>query len=72
MLVTKRRKYTKSFSIDTGISDFHNLIGGVLKQHLPIPPRKVVMYRKLSSINYEQVNAELAVMKLELTTKKLM
>ena len=68
MLVTKRRKYTKGFSIDTGISDFHNLIGGVLKQHLPIPPRKVVMYRKLSSINYEQVNAELAAMNLELTT----
>ena len=41
MLVTKRRRFMKGFSIDTGISDFHNLIGGVLRQHPPVPPKKL-------------------------------
>ena len=35
MLVSKHKKYIKGFSVDTGISDFHNLIGGILKQHAP-------------------------------------
>jgi hypothetical protein len=36
MLVTKRRKFMQTFSINTGISDFHNLIGGVLRKHKPV------------------------------------
>ena len=53
MLVTKRKKVIKNFSLDTGISDFHNLIGGVLKIHTPLPAKKIIYYRKLSKINYQ-------------------
>ena len=65
MLVTKRRKFIKGFSIDTGISDFHNLIGGVMRQHAPVPPTKTIAFRKLKEIDYEKVNLELTSMKLE-------
>lgn len=65
MLVTKRRKFLKGFSFNVGISDFHNLIGGVLKQHAPIPPKKTICYRKLNDIDYEKVNQELLLMDLE-------
>ena len=60
MLVTKRRKVLKSFSRDTGISDFHNLIGGVLKIHKPAPKFKVITMRKFSKINYDKVNDEIS------------
>ena len=62
MLVTKRRKFIRGFSIDTGISDFHNLIGGVLRQQLPAPAKKVIQYRKLNNIDYNTVNQELMTM----------
>ena len=65
MLVTKRRKFIKGFSIDTGISDFHNMIGGVMKQHAPIPPKKIVTYRKLENIDYDKVNRELIMMNID-------
>ena len=65
MLVTKRRKFFKGFSLDTGISDFHNLIGGVMKQHAPIPPKKIITYRKINDINYAEVNRELQNMNME-------
>ena len=65
MLVSKRRKYIKGFSLDTGISDFHNLIGGVLRLDAPAPKRKTIYCRKLSNINYDAVNMELAEMNLE-------
>ena len=65
MLVTKRRKFIKGFSLDTGISDFHNLIGGVMKQHAPIPPRKIITYRKLDNIDYDKVNHELEMMNID-------
>ena len=64
MLVTKRRKFLKSFSLDTGISDFHNLIGGILKIHAPLPKRKVIYHRKISDIDYKQVNQELSALNL--------
>ena len=60
MLVTKRRKFIKSFSVSTGISDFHNLIGGVLRLHRPVPKIKRILVRKLSNIDYEKVRAELS------------
>ena len=60
MLVSKRRKYIKGFSINTGISDFHNLIGGVLRLNAPPPKQKVIYTRKLSDINYDRVKLELA------------
>ena len=62
MLVTKRRKFLKGFSLDTGISDFHNLIGGVMRQHAPVPPKKTIIYRQLNKIDYEKVNDELFMM----------
>jgi hypothetical protein len=65
MLVTKRKKYIKGFSIDTGISDFHNLIGGVLRQHKPTPQKKTIYYRKLSKIDYEKVNHELMILNVD-------
>lgn len=68
MLVTKRRKFIKGFSIDTGISDFHNLIGGILRQHTPIPARKIIQYRKLSDIDYHEVNQELMEANLAIMT----
>ena len=65
MLVNKRRKFIKGFSLDTGISDFHNLIGGVMKQHAPIPPKKTIHFRKLENIDYDQVNQELQMMNID-------
>jgi hypothetical protein len=65
MLVSKRKKFIESFSFDTGISDFHNIIGGVLRQYKPLPKQKIVYYRKLSDINYDRVNAELLDVNLE-------
>lgn len=64
MLVTKRRKVLESFSVDTGISDFHNLIGGVLRMHKPAPKTKNVYVRYLSKINYEQVLSDLSIQEL--------
>ena len=42
MLVSKRKKFVHSFSADTGISDYHNLIGGVLRLHRSAPQTKIV------------------------------
>ena len=64
MLVTKRRKFLQTFSINTGISDFHNLIGGVLRIHKPAPKIKKVSVRKLSQIDYEQVMKDMTQMDL--------
>ena len=53
MLVSKRRKYLKGFSVNTGISDFHNLIGGVLRFHRPAPKTEkslIGKWRKLTMI----------------------
>jgi len=55
MLVSKRRKYLKGFSVDTGISDFHNLIGGVLRLSKPLPKTKKVSFRQTSKIDYSKV-----------------
>lgn len=55
MLVTKRRKFMKSFSENTGISDYHNLIGAALRVQRPAPKTKKVFYRNMSKINYENV-----------------
>ena len=60
MLVTKRRKILKSFSENTGISDFHNMIGGVLRIHKPAPPTKKVFIRKTSQIDYDVVLSEIS------------
>ena len=60
MLVSRRKKFVKSFSFDTGISDFHNLIGGVLRLHQPVPRSKVIHFRNLSGIDYERVKLELS------------
>ena len=65
MLVTKRRKFIKGFSLDTGKSDIHNLIGGILRQYAPIPSQKTITYRKLASIDYDKVNDELMYMNLD-------
>ena len=64
MLVTKRRKFMQSFSVNTGISDFHNLIGGILRQHRPVPKMKKITVRKLSSIDYDKVLSEIDEMDL--------
>ena len=60
MLVTKRRKFINHFSKNTGISDFHNLIGGIMRMHKPVPRTKRVSYRKLSSIDYDKVLEEMS------------
>ena len=60
MLVTKRRKMLKSFSENTGISDFHNLIGGVLRVHKPAPKTKKLTIRKVAQINYDVVLSEIS------------
>ena len=60
MLVTKRRKFLCSFSENTGISDFHNLIGGILRLQKPVLKTKKVFVRKLSKIKYEQVICDLS------------
>ena len=60
MLVTKRRKFIRNFSVATGISDFHNLIGGVLRLHKPVPKIKKISVRQLSKIDYDKVITELS------------
>ena len=65
MLVTKRRKILKSFSEGTGISDFHNLIGGILRIHKPPPKQKRITVRKMTSINYNKVISEIKQLNLE-------
>ena len=60
MLVSKRRKFLCSFSENTGISDFHNLIGGILRFQKPLPKTKKVLVRKLAKIKYEQVLRDLS------------
>ena len=60
MLVTKRRKILKGFSENIGISDFHNLIGGILKVHKPSPRTKKITVRKISKIDYENVKLDLS------------
>ena len=65
MLVTKRRKFLKGFSCNVGISDFHNLVGGVMRLAKPIPKQKVTFYRKLANIDYITVNNELRNINLE-------
>ena len=64
MLVTKRRKFLHSFSENTGISDFHNLIGGVLRLHRPAPKTKKITVRNLSKINYDQILPDLSTLDL--------
>jgi len=64
MLSSKRRKILKGFSCNTGISDYHNLIGGVLRAHKPVPRIKKVAYRQLSKIDYDTVNKTLKNMDL--------
>jgi hypothetical protein len=59
MLVTKRRKIMSTFSKDVGISDFHNLIGGVLRIHKPTPKTKRVSYRQLSKVDYDKILSDL-------------
>ena len=66
MLVTKRRKFMQTFSINTGISDFHNLIAGVLRLHKPTPKIKKIFVRKLAKIDYEQVLKDMS--EIDLTT----
>ena len=66
MLVSKRRKFLKGFSFDTGISDFHNLIGGVMKEHAPIPNKKIIGYRKLDDIDFDKVNNDLQIMNIDM------
>ena len=60
MLVTKRRKFIKSFSENVGISDFHNLIGGFLRLHRPVPKTKRVTIRQLSKIDYDKVLSDVS------------
>ena len=60
MLVTKRRKFIKGFSENTGISDFHNLIGGVLRLHKLAPKTKNISFRNVSKINYDKVVNDLS------------
>ena len=59
MLVTKRRKVLTSFSKSTGISDFHNLVGGVLRMNKPTPKTKKVYVRAFSQIDYSKVLEDL-------------
>ena len=60
MLVTKRRKILKSFSENTGISDFHNMIGGIFRVHKPAPKTKKLTVRKVSQINYDVVFSQIS------------
>jgi len=59
MLVTKRRKFITGFSKNTGISDHHNIIGGILRKHKPAPKTKIISFRNLNRINYENLQEEL-------------
>ena len=60
MLVTKRRKFLTGFSVPTGISDFHNMIGGVFRLHRPTPKMKKIYVRKLAKIDFEKVRVDLS------------
>lgn len=66
MLVTKRRKMLKTFSENIGVSDFHNLIGAVLRNHKPSPKTKRITVRKISKIKYDKLLSDLS--KIDLTS----
>ena len=65
MLVSKRKKFMKGFSYDVGISDFHSLIGGVLRLKKPAPKQKITFHRKLNNIDYDAVNNDIIDQNLE-------
>jgi len=55
IITNEPNRFLKSFSIDTGISDFHNLIGAIMRKQIPKPTSKIVKYRKINDINYDTV-----------------
>ena len=61
MLVTKKRKIIKGFSVNVGISDFHNLVGGIMRIHTPAPKIKRIEIRKITKIDYKNVLEDIAV-----------
>lgn len=59
LLVTDKRRFFKGFSYDIGVSDFHCLIGAALRKHIPCAKSKIVQYRNLKDINYNNVRLDL-------------
>ena len=59
-LTNQTNRFMHSFSIDIGLSDFHNLIGSVMRKHIPKPKSKTVKYRKLNEIDYTKVKEDIS------------
>jgi len=59
ILTNKGTRFLSAFSIDTGLSDFHNLVGAVLRKYIPKPQEKLIKYRKTTNINYDLVKEEI-------------
>ena len=64
LLTNVSNRFLQSFSIDIGLSDFHNLIGCVMRKHIPKPTEKMVQYRKVKQINYTLVKEEISSLSL--------
>jgi len=68
ILTNKASRFLHDFSYDIGLSDFHNLVGAVLRKHIPKPKVKHVKYRKVADIDYNLVKQELSCLSLGDTT----
>jgi len=66
-LTNRENRFLNSFSIDIGLSDYHNLIGCVMRKHIPKPTSKKIYYRKLKDIDYAQVKTDILAISGDMT-----
>jgi len=69
IITNKSSRLMNTFSIDIGLSDFHNLIGCLMRKHIPKPKEKIVKYRKINNIDYDQVKNEISTITLSNVTQ---
>lgn len=59
LLTNNARKFSGSFNINIGISDFHNIIGAATKAHVPRKKVRTVSYRSYKHFNENDYQASL-------------
>ena len=66
-----KARFFKSFSVDTGISDFHNLIGVAMRKYIMPKKDNYIEYRDIKSINYDRVREDLLLQNIDLEVRHL-
>ena len=59
VLVSDKKRLFSGFSFDIGISDFHCIVGAALRKHIPCTKSKIIEYRQVKDIRYNQVRMDL-------------